>query len=72
MNKDEADALVAVAQGLRRQLNACTNIVDHHRICREYYETTGITMLFQVDMYDELCDKATPEEHEEARRLYPS
>jgi hypothetical protein len=72
VNKEEADARVAKTRELRRQLENCTNIVEHNRICQEYYHATGGTMLFRVDQYDELYDKATPEEHEEARRLYPS
>lgn len=72
MNEGEANALVAKARQLRHQLEACTNIVDHQRICKEYFEVTGSTMLFRVDQYDELYDETTPEEHEEARRLYPS
>lgn len=71
MNKEEADALITKAQELRNQLETCTSIVDHQRICEEYYRTTGSTMLFPVAQYDELYDKATLEEHEEARRLYP-
>lgn len=72
MTKDEADALVAKAQELRNQLEVCTNIIDHQRICEEYYRATGCSMFFRVDQYDELYARATPEEHEEARRLYPS
>jgi hypothetical protein len=71
MNKDEADARVAKANDLRSQLERCANIVDHNRICQEYFEVTGVDMFFPVEQYDELYDKATPEEHAEARRLYP-
>lgn len=71
MNKEEADARVAKAHELRDQLEKCDNIVDHNRICQEYYDALGMNMIFSVDQYEALYEKATPEEHEKARRLYP-
>lgn len=71
-SKKDSEARVAQAHALRDQLEKCTNIVDHNRICNEYQAVTGMSMFFSVDQYDKLYDKATPEEHMEARRLYPS
>lgn len=64
MNKEEAEARVQKAHSLRDQLEKCTSIAEHKRITDEYAKAIGIHMLFPVTQYDELLDKATPEELE--------
>lgn len=63
-SKEESDAIVAKAHSLRDQLENCTSIAEHKRITEEYANATGIPMMFPVKQYDELLNKATPEELE--------
>ena len=62
MSKDEADARVAQAHSLRDRLDSAKSITEFRAITEEYEKTMGYPMIFRVDQYDELMNKATPEE----------
>ena len=63
-SKEDSERRVAKAHSLRDQLEKCTSIEEHFRITSEYEKVMGFPMMVPVDQYNDLLNRATPEEIE--------